>query len=312
MASATRHLSRAALLYTRRISARRKTRWPVAQTRVSIPKVRSQFAPISATFTTSRFLRQQDEEDDEEEDEEDEEDEDEDSGKIRIGNPSLEGIKNFLDTLSPEERAEFEEESLLLEKEFMSPEFEAEMDADVDAIDKDIEKQTPNLTFPDVKPHPRYQGVWGDEEEDEFAQTEDGDDDYKDDEMTSIAHAQLELHREMREYARIAAWDMPLLSSKCSHPLSILRSSFHEGEHFSNVRSILRSFSSKCPSTTTALSKANVQPQNYPNPSPHPSSPNPSASVTQPTWANRTPQNAKSFSKSAAVISSPPRPAKAP
>jgi small subunit ribosomal protein S35 len=31
--------------------------------------------------------------------------------------------------------------------------------------------------------------------------------------MTSTAHGELEQHREMREYARIMAWDMPLLYS---------------------------------------------------------------------------------------------------
>jgi hypothetical protein len=29
-----------------------------------------------------------------------------------------------------------------------------------------------------------------------------------------VAHSELEVHREMREYARIVAWDMPLLKSK--------------------------------------------------------------------------------------------------
>jgi small subunit ribosomal protein S35 len=46
---------------------------------------------------------------------------------------------------------------------------------------------------------------------------EDADDDFHDDEITSMAHAEVELHREIREYARIAAWDMPLLTSKFQH-----------------------------------------------------------------------------------------------
>lgn len=32
------------------------------------------------------------------------------------------------------------------------------------------------------------------------------------DDITSTAHAELEQHREIREYMRIAAWEMPLLS----------------------------------------------------------------------------------------------------
>lgn len=45
---------------------------------------------------------------------------------------------------------------------------------------------------------------------------EDGmlDDDH--DDMTSLAHGELEQHREMRHYARLAAWEMPLLSSMWS------------------------------------------------------------------------------------------------
>ena len=40
------------------------------------------------------------------------------------------------------------------------------------------------------------------------------DPEFEEDDITSIAHGQLEQHREYREYMRIAAWEMPLLSSK--------------------------------------------------------------------------------------------------
>jgi len=39
------------------------------------------------------------------------------------------------------------------------------------------------------------------------------------DDITSLAHGELEQHREMRHYARLAAWDMPLLSSKWPSPI---------------------------------------------------------------------------------------------
>jgi len=40
-----------------------------------------------------------------------------------------------------------------------------------------------------------------------------GDDpEFEGDDITSIAHTELEQHREYREYARLAAWEMPLLS----------------------------------------------------------------------------------------------------
>ncbi|GAM91021.1 hypothetical protein ANO11243_090680 [Dothideomycetidae sp. 11243] len=38
------------------------------------------------------------------------------------------------------------------------------------------------------------------------------DEEFKDDDLSSLAHAQLDVHREMREYSRLAAWEMPLLS----------------------------------------------------------------------------------------------------
>lgn len=34
------------------------------------------------------------------------------------------------------------------------------------------------------------------------------------DDISSLAHAELQRHRELREYNRIAAWELPLLSSK--------------------------------------------------------------------------------------------------
>lgn len=52
-----------------------------------------------------------------------------------------------------------------------------------------------------------------------MTQVEDGDDVFGEDDMTSMAHAELEEHRELREYARIAAWDMPSLSGMLYLPL---------------------------------------------------------------------------------------------
>ena len=39
------------------------------------------------------------------------------------------------------------------------------------------------------------------------------DEEFKGDDISSLAHGELEQHREIREMARIAAWEMPLLSS---------------------------------------------------------------------------------------------------
>lgn len=60
---------------------------------------------------------------------------------------------------------------------------------------------------------------WGDEEEDPDYMTEAADEeDFSEDDIMSMAHGKLEEHREYREYARIAAWQMPLLSSECRIP----------------------------------------------------------------------------------------------
>jgi len=39
------------------------------------------------------------------------------------------------------------------------------------------------------------------------------DDEFQEDDITSLAHGELEQHREIREYARLAGWEMPLLAS---------------------------------------------------------------------------------------------------
>lgn len=62
---------------------------------------------------------------------------------------------------------------------------------------------------------PMKDAFWDDEEPDPDLITNDDNDEFDENDMTDIAHAKLEEHREQREYARIAIWDMPLLASKC-------------------------------------------------------------------------------------------------
>lgn len=114
--------------------------------------------------------------------------------------------------MPPEEREQFDAENHRMVEEFNDPAKRSKIFADLDRAAADIERQTP-MRFEDVK---RKGGsrFWAEAEDDEFADVEDGDDSPEDDDITSMAHAELEVHREMREYARITAWDMPLLSSK--------------------------------------------------------------------------------------------------
>jgi small subunit ribosomal protein S35 len=68
---------------------------------------------------------------------------------------------------------------------------------------------------------------WNDEERDsEMITNEFGEDDFEEDDITSMGHAKLEEHREMREYARIAVWEMPLLSSESCLPLLPIRRTY--------------------------------------------------------------------------------------
>lgn len=118
--------------------------------------------------------------------------------------------KSMYEIMSPEERAVFDSENKRFVEMWNDPIARKE---DFDLIEQSaarIDKES-KMRFEDVREKNR--GFWSEEEEDEFANAEDGDDTFNDDEITSMAHAELELHREVREYARIAAWDMPLLSS---------------------------------------------------------------------------------------------------
>ncbi|KAL9623843.1 MAG: hypothetical protein Q9160_001835 [Pyrenula sp. 1 TL-2023] len=100
----------------------------------------------------------------------------------------------------------------------------AEMDEEVEReVEEAMPQTTPTprereledaLSFPIAKTRSKDLGFWGDDEEfDEDAMVEDMDDEFKDDDVTSMAHAELELHREIREYTRIAAWEMPFLNT---------------------------------------------------------------------------------------------------
>jgi small subunit ribosomal protein S35 len=86
------------------------------------------------------------------------------------------------------------------------------MERDMNAMVKEVEKEFPsrpmNLNVPR-----NLKGYWAEgEEDDEDTQAEDMDE-WHDDDISSYAHGDLEQHREAREYARLAAWELPLLSS---------------------------------------------------------------------------------------------------
>lgn len=172
--------------------------------------------------------------------------------------------RSMYDMLSPEERQQFDAENCRLVEDYNDPEKRTAAFAEVRELAQQVDRQEP-LRFYDEPG--KGLGFWAEDEPDEFSLVEDGDEAFNDDEITSMAHAEVELHREVREYARIAAWDMPLLSSKFSplFPISPLR----------------------------AIFPANLQ-QTSQSPSPSHRKPTSFASATQPTWANSTPPNPKS------------------
>lgn len=115
--------------------------------------------------------------------------------------------------MSPEERALFDEENRRFVAMFNDPKERASDFQEIEQSAAIIEREEP-MRFEDIKE--KNLGFWAEDEPDELGIVEDGDEEFNDDEITSMAHAELELHREIREYMRIAAWDMPLLSSMYS------------------------------------------------------------------------------------------------
>ena len=126
---------------------------------------------------------------------------------------------------TPEERATYE----LLPKDQQAAELErinavqdvldsGELDAEIEMeaaeIAREVDRESEAPRFQDYRARGLEVGFWADDEDDEFGQVEDDDDDFGEEDITSVAHSELEVHREMREYTRIVAWDMPLLQSK--------------------------------------------------------------------------------------------------
>lgn len=110
----------------------------------------------------------------------------------------------------------------LFEEETLTPELQTEMDGMMDGIGYEIDKEMGPIQFrPEWTPGEIRDGFWADGEDDELGIVPDYDDDFDDSMMTSVAESELELHREMREYQRIAAWELPLLSSKSALQLPL-------------------------------------------------------------------------------------------
>ena len=89
-----------------------------------------------------------------------------------------------------------------------SPEVESQLAADVSQFAHETAEENPHVepNIPRIKPGLMSMGEVEEQDSGE-------DEEFEGDDISSLGHGELEQHREMRDYARIAAWEMPLLSS---------------------------------------------------------------------------------------------------
>ncbi|KAK4100020.1 mitochondrial ribosomal protein [Parathielavia hyrcaniae] len=81
---------------------------------------------------------------------------------------------------------------------------------DIEQLAQDVTKEAAQLRRPVFVKRDSFWHV--DEPDQDLITDEVGEDDFEEDDIMAMAHAKLEEHREFREYARIAVWEMPLLS----------------------------------------------------------------------------------------------------
>ncbi|KAL9121022.1 MAG: hypothetical protein Q9187_002422 [Circinaria calcarea] len=115
--------------------------------------------------------------------------------------------RTLYDSLSPPEREDFERTAQMLSEHMSSPRVESKLAAAVSNAAYELASEAPqaHVNVPIIKPGLMAMGEMDEQESGE-------DEEFEGDDMTSLAHGDLEQHREIREYARIAAWEMPLLS----------------------------------------------------------------------------------------------------
>ena len=113
------------------------------------------------------------------------------------------------DSLSPNERQEYEKIYRKLDAHMNSPDVQSRINAELSEAAQEVESaELPDDDFDIPKIRPGFMAL-GEAEEQETGE----DEEFDGDDITSMGHSHLEQHREIRHYARIAAWEMPLLSS---------------------------------------------------------------------------------------------------
>ena len=115
------------------------------------------------------------------------------------------------DLLSPEDKVEAERIDRKLHDYMTSPEVQSDLTGETSQAAYDIAASEDKFEIPtalDPRIRPGLMAMGEVDPQDSGA-----DDEFAGDDISSLAHGELEQHREMREFARIAAWEMPLLTS---------------------------------------------------------------------------------------------------
>ena len=113
------------------------------------------------------------------------------------------------EAFSPEEQKKYRDEHKYIYDTLSSSKADSMFQRIVSQGIADYERDMPHVDFPPRKTV--KSGFWNYGEPEREASGE--DEKYQGDDLNELGHAELEQHREMRHYARIAAWEMPLLSS---------------------------------------------------------------------------------------------------
>ncbi|KAJ9603521.1 37S ribosomal protein S24, mitochondrial [Cladophialophora chaetospira] len=274
MATPARYLSRTLFQVTRRIPVKRKCITP-GFTRPRVAPSSMQHRELSTTLRrgadntrhTSAFNPAQDEGDDEEVPI--------DFGKepeggyktpnhpIALEDLDADELADY-DMLTPKDKAaylklqnhyaaEFEEAGIDTWSDHDGELEDPFMDKVVADLERKLDRETEPLDFPDVPLQAKEKGFWAlDEEDDEFTQVEDGEEEWDESAISSVAQSELDLHREVREYTRVIAWDMPLLQ-KFAKPFTPptdatplrFRYTTYMGEYHPAARKVVLQFSPK-------------------------------------------------------------------
>ncbi|KAL8827356.1 MAG: hypothetical protein Q9191_003228, partial [Dirinaria sp. TL-2023a] len=119
------------------------------------------------------------------------------------------------DLMSSEDKARYQADYIAMEEHMNSPEVEAILNAEVTNAANAIQHKFPRGPDRLERVRPGYLAKGEVDQEGSPP-----DEEYKGDDISSTGHGELEQHREKREYARIAAWEMPMLS-KLAKPFTL-------------------------------------------------------------------------------------------